>query len=125
MSAKPATVARYIAQVDPAIRPLFRATRAFVRKHAPAATERLCMGIPAYFVGGEQRFYLADHSRHVNLGFTTGTHEADPDRLLEGTGKNLRHVKVRAKEDLSPALARLVARASAPEPRRPRRGRAA
>jgi hypothetical protein len=108
---KPASVAAYVAGVDDAMRPLFKHVRAFVRKHAPELTERLFMDVPSYFLGDELRFYLADHSRHVNLGFTTGAHVPDPDGLLEGTGKNLRHVKVRSREDLSPALARLLRRA--------------
>ncbi len=32
---------------------------------------------------------------YVNLGFYQGAQLPDPDGLLEGTGKSLRHVKVR------------------------------
>jgi hypothetical protein len=32
---------------------------------------------------------------HVTFGFHYGTSLDDPERLLEGTGKNLRHVKLR------------------------------
>ncbi|MND00145.1 hypothetical protein D3C83_186560 [compost metagenome] len=32
---------------------------------------------------------------HVNVGFFLGATLADPDRLLEGTGKRMRHVKLR------------------------------
>jgi len=109
---KPTSVAEYVAGVDAAMRPLFRATRAFVRKHAPALRERLYMGIPAYFLGDEQRLYLADHTRHVNLGFTTGARLADAHGLLEGTGKSLRHVKIRGKDDLTPELAALLREAA-------------
>lgn len=104
---KPSSVAEYVAQVDADVRPLFRAVRAFVRKHAPELDERLYMGVPSYW-GDAGLLYLADHSRHVNLGFTHGARLADRDRLLEGTGKNLRHVKIRSKEDLTPQLAALV-----------------
>jgi hypothetical protein len=37
---------------------------------------------------------------HVTLGFHYGTSLKDPESLLEGTGKNIRHVKLRAVEDL-------------------------
>jgi hypothetical protein len=104
---KPATVAAYVAQVDEPVRPLFRAVRAFVRKHAPELQERIHMDVPTYW-GSQALLYLADHSRHVNLGFTQGARLADPDGLLEGTGKSMRHVKVRSRDDLTPALARLV-----------------
>ena len=39
--------------------------------------------------------YLAPHRDRVNLGFYHGAALADPSGLLEGTGKALRHVKVR------------------------------
>ena len=109
---KPTTVAGYVAQVDEDVRPLFRAVRAFVRKHAPELEERIYMDVPSYF-GRESLLYLADHSRHVNLGFTRGARLKDPDGLLEGTGKSMRHVKVRSKDDLTPALARLLREAVA------------
>jgi hypothetical protein len=32
---------------------------------------------------------------HTNVGFFYGAHLEDPARLLEGTGKNMRHVKLR------------------------------
>lgn len=115
--AKPKSVAEYVARVDAPLRPLFRATRAFVRKHAPELVERIYMDIPSYW-GSDALLYLADYSKHVNLGFNRGAHLADPEGLLEGTGKNLRHVKIRAKADLSPALASLVREAVADDARR-------
>lgn len=104
---KPTSVPEYVAQVDEDLRPLFTAVRAFVRKSAPELTERLYMGMPCYW-GDRPLLYIADHTKHVNLGFYEGAHLADPDGVLEGTGKSLRHAKVRAKADLTPALARLV-----------------
>jgi hypothetical protein len=45
----------------------------------------------------------------VNLGFNYGTELPDPEGLLQGSGKLLRHVKITTPEDLSnPALRRLV-----------------
>lgn len=38
--------------------------------------------------------YIAVQPSHINLGFYHGTSLADPCGLLEGTGKNLRHVKI-------------------------------
>jgi hypothetical protein len=40
--------------------------------------------------------YLAPQSDRVNLGFFHGANLTDPNSLLEGTGKKLRHVKVRS-----------------------------
>lgn len=40
--------------------------------------------------------YIAPQTKHVNLGFYHGSELADPTGLLEGTGKHLRHVKIRS-----------------------------
>ncbi len=55
--------------------------------------------IASYGVGpkkmSEHYAYIAVQRSHVNLGFYHGAWLADPAGLLEGTGKNLRHVKLR------------------------------
>jgi hypothetical protein len=43
----------------------------------------------------EHYAYIAVQGSHINLGFYHGASLADPERLLEGTGKELRHVKLR------------------------------
>ena len=57
----------------------------------------------------EHYAYIAVQASHVNLGFYHGASLLDPDGLLEGTGKQLRYVKIR---DLSlakgPAVAKLL-----------------
>jgi hypothetical protein len=37
--------------------------------------------------------YIATNAKHVNLGFPRGTSLADPNRVLEGDGKAMRHIK--------------------------------
>jgi hypothetical protein len=39
--------------------------------------------------------YVNVFKSHVNVGFFMGAHLKDPTRLLEGTGKNGRHVKLK------------------------------
>jgi hypothetical protein len=43
----------------------------------------------------EHYAYIAVQGSYVNLGFYRGAILADPQRLPEGTGKNLRHIKIR------------------------------
>jgi hypothetical protein len=51
---------------------------------------------------------------YVNLGFYQGAMLADPERLLAGTGKGLRHVKIRALAEANrPAVRALLAKALA------------
>ena len=55
--------------------------------------------IASYGVGpkkmSEHYVYIAPQGKHVNLGFYHGAVISDPQGLLEGTGKLLRHIKIR------------------------------
>ncbi len=53
--------------------------------------------------------YLMPQKDRVNLGFYRGAHLADPRDLLEGSGADLRHVKVRDETAAgSEAIAQLI-----------------
>ena len=53
--------------------------------------------------------YIAAYKEHVNFGFYRGAGLPDPERLMEGTGKEMRHVKVRDADQVElPSLRRLV-----------------
>lgn len=53
--------------------------------------------------------YICPLRDYVRLGFDFGGQLADPGQMLEGTGKRMRHVKVRTlKEADNPALNQLV-----------------
>jgi hypothetical protein len=43
---------------------------------------------------------VSPHKAHVNLHFYKGVQLDDPSGLLEGSGKELRHVKIRTLEDI-------------------------
>ena len=52
---------------------------------------------------------IAPHMKHVNLMLNKGTCLPDPERLLDGTGKQARHVKLRSEaETQNPALRKLL-----------------
>jgi hypothetical protein len=58
--------------------------------------------------------YIMPMRGYVNLGFYQGAILADPERLLAGTGKGLRHVKIRALAEANrPAVRALLAKALA------------
>jgi hypothetical protein len=53
--------------------------------------------------------YVNAFKAHVNVGFFRGAEIADPDGLLEGTGKLMRHVKLRPERDIdTAALTKLI-----------------
>ena len=52
-------------------------------------------GHPTACVGDAAFAYVNAFTAHVNVGFFCGAELADPDGLLEGTGKFMRHVKLK------------------------------
>jgi hypothetical protein len=57
-------------------------------------------GAPTACVGDAAFGYVNVFRSHVNVGFFLGAELDDPTGLLEGTGKRMRHVKVRPGSDL-------------------------
>ncbi|MBL8507432.1 MAG: DUF1801 domain-containing protein [Chitinimonas sp.] len=57
--------------------------------------ELLHDGHPTACVGDAAFAYVNAFTAHVNVGFFRGAELADPGHLLEGTGKYMRHVKLR------------------------------
>jgi len=45
--------------------------------------------------------HIAVYAKHVNLGFNDGAHLSDPKKILDGTGKSIRHITIRSTEDLA------------------------
>ena len=71
--------------------------------------ELLHDGHPTACVGDAAFGYVNAFRAHVDVGFFRGAEIADPNRLLEGTGKFMRHVKLRPECDVDGvALMRLV-----------------
>ena len=69
-------------------------------------------GCPTACVQDAPFAYVNAFRAHVNVGFFHGAALADPTGLLEGTGKYMRHVKVRPGHALdAPSLKVLVAAA--------------
>ena len=63
--------------------------------------EALHDGCPTACVGDAAFAYVNVFKEHVNVGFFRGAQLADRDKLLQGTGKLMRHVKLRPETPLS------------------------
>jgi len=71
--------------------------------------ELLHDGHPTACAGDAAFAYINAFKAHVNVGFFRGAELADPNGLLEGTGKLMRHVKLRPERDVdAPALTKLI-----------------
>jgi len=66
-------------------------------------------GQPTACVGDAAFAYVDAFRAHVNVGFFRGAEIADPDGLLEGAGKFMRHVKLGPDRDVdTTALRKLI-----------------
>ena len=91
------------------LRPLAETWFVRMRKLGRDVRELMHDGCPTACVGDAAFGYVNAFKDHVNVGFFFGALLEDPARLLEGTGKRGRHVKLRPGCAVdSEALARLV-----------------
>jgi hypothetical protein len=85
-----------------------------MRRCGDDVRELLHDGHPTACVGDAAFGYVNAFTAHVNVGFFRGAEIADPNGLLEGMGKRMRHVKLSPERDVDPtALTKLIATAYA------------
>lgn len=111
-----ADVARLTADHPVAIKVVEEALRATIKAECPAILERIDFGnrLIAYGASLQMRdlmFAIIAHRQHVNLQLADGAHLPDPSGIVEGTGKRIRHVKVRSVEAAGSAAIRDLIRA--------------
>ena len=66
-----------------------------IRRCGDEVRETLHDGCPVACLGDAPFGYVNVFTSHVNVGFFHGAALPDPGRLLEGSGKFMRHVKLR------------------------------
>src|SRR4051812_25184479 len=93
---------------SPAVAETARALRRVLADAFPEAVEQVDFGNKLLAVGKSMAmrdltFAIIPHSAHVNLQLADGVDLTHPDGLIEGTGKRIRHVKVRSVEAASSA----------------------
>lgn len=80
-----------------------------MRRCGEDVRELLHDGHPTACIGDAAFTYINAFSAHVNVGFFRGAELADPKGLLEGSGKFMRHVKLRPGAGIDePALRALI-----------------
>ena len=103
-----------ISLFDDSIAELSNALRELIAQKYPGVIEVVWkqQKIIGYGIGpkkmSEHFTYIAPFKNHVNLGFYYGVELPDPHQLLNGTGKKLRHVKIRNLSDITPELGTLI-----------------
>lgn len=82
---------------------------AIIRDCGDDVRELLHDGHPTACLGDAAFAYVNAFKAHVNVGFFRGAEIADHARLLEGTGKFMRHVKLRPESHVdAAALTKLI-----------------
>jgi hypothetical protein len=121
-------VASFLAKFDPAMEKLIRSIRAALRRRFPTAIELVYDNYNFFVIGysptprpSDYIVSLAANSKGVGLSFNHGATLPDPHKLLLGSGKQNRFIRMPnaaelAKPEVEALLAAAVAQASAPLP---------
>jgi hypothetical protein len=115
-----ADVDRLLAEHPPEQQAIEQALRAAIRGEFPGAVEQVDFGNKLIAFGRSMKmrgllFAIIAHKSWVNLQLADGGSLPNPDGRIEGTGKRIRHIKVRSVDDASsvPVLAAIRAQLAA------------
>lgn len=86
--------------LDETLAPLARELRSLILRAVPDATEAIKWGMPVYEKNGPFCAIRCGKGYVALQFYAAGASLPDPQGLLEGTGKQMRHVKVRAPGDI-------------------------
>ncbi len=90
-------------------RPILEALRTLVLSAAPGIVEEIKWSRPCYSTPSGMFCYLHRTKNHVTIGFQQGASLTDAKGLLEGTGKEMRHMKIAEIGEIDrPAILQLV-----------------
>ena len=98
-----ADVSRLLAAHAPELQAIEQALRATIRREFPTAVEQVDFGNRLIAFGRTMKmrgllFAIIAHQTWVNLQLADGADLPDPHGVIEGTGKRIRHIKVRSVE---------------------------
>jgi len=79
---------------------LTRVVANFARSAAPQLETVVKWGQGCFLKRGTPVMYIHTEPDHVHLGFYNGVKLKDPNKLLVGKGKYVRHIKIVTKKDL-------------------------
>lgn len=100
------TIEAWVDRQPPDTAAVLRALRAHLQTAHPHLDERVKWSHP-WYVGRSDIAYLSVGSDYARLGLCYGALIDDPSGLIEGTGKAMRHIKIRPGDPLKLVLALL------------------
>jgi hypothetical protein len=115
----------FLEAYDQHISDLALALREVILEEAPDASESIyqvyTVAIWFGFSGKMKDMfcYITTNAGHINLGFPRGSILPDPNRVLEGEGKTMRHIKLRSQRDVERPFVRRYIRTAMEQAARP------
>ena len=104
----PRELVKFLKPYDRAVQKLALGLRALVLEEMAPCHENIYDAYSAVAIGygpsdrvSEGIFHIAVYAKGVNLGFNDGATMDDPLGILDGTGKRIRHIKIRTPDDLA------------------------
>ena len=91
------TVETYIENQHAPQKEILKKLRAIILDTFPGASEEMKWGVPTFY---NSTFYIVALKDHVNLGFSIKGLSEKELELLEGSGKTMRHIKIRTLQDV-------------------------
>jgi hypothetical protein len=115
----PSALIKFLKPYDRSIRELALRLRSLVLEEMAPCYENIYDAYSAVAIGygssdrlQDGVFHIAVYAKHVNLGFNHGATLDDPLGILQGTGKQIRHIKIHTPDDLArPEIRAYVRRA--------------
>lgn len=121
MRAPPRELIRFLKRFDPAIRELALDARELVLSVLEPPNESILdVYVLALNYGFSERMkdqvvYIGVYTKHINLGFHWGARMDDPEGVLKGSGKQMRHIQIKSQADLGTPVVRDYLRRAVPE----------
>ncbi len=119
----------FLSPFEPAIRKLALAVRKLVLEEARGSTELIYDAYNAVATGysftgrpSDACIHIAVYARWVNLGFNRGSELEDPQRVLQGTGRWVRHIRISTLPDLNKPMVRAFMKTAVARAKRPDAG---
>jgi hypothetical protein len=104
-------VNRFIKELPENIQEITTNLRNIILETSEDFTEEIKWGTPSYGIQ-KNICYLQPSKNHVNLGFYFGASLIDENNLLEGTGKQMRHIRIKKLDEIQPEKFRALIRAA-------------
>jgi|SRR5882724_8812965 len=113
----PRALIKFVRPYDPAIQDLALRLRDLVLEEMAPCHENIYDAYSAVAIGygwserlRDGVFHIAVYTNHVNLGFNYGVTLPDPLGILEGKGKQIRHLRIKTPAELARAEVRSYVR---------------